>query len=43
MKIAVIADIHSNLEALTAVLKAIESQRVDAIYCLGDIVGYGST
>ena len=41
MKIAVISDIHSNLEALTEVLKEIESIKVDAIYCLGDIVGYG--
>ena len=41
MKIAVVSDIHSNLEALTEVLKEIESIKVDAIYCLGDIVGYG--
>ena len=38
---AIISDIHGNLEALQAVLKDIESQRVDDIYCLGDVVGYG--
>lgn len=41
MKIAVISDIHGNLEALTAVLKDIESMKVDRIHCLGDVVGYG--
>lgn len=41
MKLAIISDIHSNLQALTAALKVIEDRKVDAIYCLGDIVGYG--
>jgi predicted phosphodiesterase len=38
---ALISDIHSNLEALQAVLADIEKQNVREIYCLGDIVGYG--
>jgi diadenosine tetraphosphatase ApaH/serine/threonine PP2A family protein phosphatase len=38
---AIISDIHSNLEALQAVLKDIEQQGVCEIYCLGDVVGYG--
>jgi predicted phosphodiesterase len=38
---AIISDIHSNYEALIAVLKDIETQNVEAIYCLGDIIGYG--
>lgn len=38
---AIISDIHSNLEALQAVLADIEKQRVSEIYCLGDVVGYG--
>jgi predicted phosphodiesterase len=38
---AIISDIHSNLEALQAVLADIEAQQVDEIYCLGDIIGYG--
>jgi predicted phosphodiesterase len=42
MKLALISDIHGNLEALTAVLADIEKQAVDKIYCLGDVIGYGS-
>lgn len=42
MKIALISDIHSNLHALTRALSAIEKHKVDEIYCLGDIVGYGA-
>lgn len=38
---AIISDIHGNLPALLAVLAQIEKYGVDAIYCLGDIVGYG--
>lgn len=40
-RIALISDIHSNLPALRAVLQDIEHQRVDRVYCLGDVVGYG--
>lgn len=39
MRIAVISDVHANLHALDAVLGDIGS--VDAIWHLGDIVGYG--
>ena len=42
MKLAVISDIHSNLQALERALEAIDTQEADAIYCLGDIVGYGA-
>jgi predicted phosphodiesterase len=38
---AIISDIHSNLEALQAVLADIEKQGVSDIYCLGDVIGYG--
>jgi diadenosine tetraphosphatase ApaH/serine/threonine PP2A family protein phosphatase len=38
---ALISDIHSNYEALQAVLRDIEQYHVQEIYCLGDIVGYG--
>lgn len=41
MKRALISDIHSNIEALDAVLADIRSQGVSEVYCLGDIVGYG--
>jgi putative phosphoesterase len=40
MKIALISDIHSNLFYLTNVLRKIEQEEVDDIYCLGDLVGY---
>jgi diadenosine tetraphosphatase ApaH/serine/threonine PP2A family protein phosphatase len=43
MRIAIISDIHSNLEALTKALKVIEEKKVGLIYCLGDIVGYGAS
>ena len=42
MRFAFISDIHANLEALEAVLKDIETKKVDEIICLGDIVGYGA-
>jgi predicted phosphodiesterase len=41
-RIALISDVHGNLPALEAVLAAIGEQRVDAIWCLGDLVGYGA-
>ena len=39
MKILVISDVHANLTALEAVLAS--AGTVDAVWCLGDIVGYG--
>lgn len=41
MRIAIVSDIHSNLEALTTVMADIDRAQVDRIYCLGDTVGYG--
>jgi predicted phosphodiesterase len=41
MRRAILSDIHGNLEALEAVLADIDTQQIDEIYCLGDIVGYG--
>ena len=40
MKIAFFSDIHANLPALQAVLKDIDQQKPDVVYCLGDLVGY---
>jgi putative phosphoesterase len=40
MKIALFSDIHANLPALEAYLKSIKEQKPDAMYCLGDLVGY---
>jgi predicted phosphodiesterase len=41
MKIAVISDIHGNMEALEEVFDDIEKSRVDRVVCMGDLVGYG--
>lgn len=41
MKLALISDIHGNLEALQAVLEDIRKQSITDIYCLGDVIGYG--
>lgn len=40
MKIALFSDIHANLPALEAFFADVEQQKPDAIYCLGDLVGY---
>jgi predicted phosphodiesterase len=39
MRVLVLSDIHANLTALEAVLQA--AGDVEAIWCLGDVVGYG--
>jgi diadenosine tetraphosphatase ApaH/serine/threonine PP2A family protein phosphatase len=41
MRIAIISDIHANVEALRKVMERITLLEPDRIYCLGDIVGYG--
>lgn len=43
MRYAVIADIHSNPDALSAVLDDIGSRAVDRILCCGDLVGYNAS
>lgn len=40
-KIAIISDIHGNLEALKTVLKNIKSRGINHVYCLGDIIAKG--
>lgn len=40
--IAIISDLHSNLEAVSAVLRDIDRQKIKTIYCLGDVIGYGA-
>lgn len=42
MRLALISDIHGNLEALQAALDWIQKQTIDEVVCLGDIVGYGA-
>lgn len=41
MTVAILADVHSNLEALTCALDHLTSRGVSRIVCLGDIIGYG--
>jgi len=41
VSIAIISDIHGNLEALIAVLEDIDRRNITEILCLGDIIGYG--
>jgi len=41
MKIALISDVHGNLEALETVLRDSEKQGAEKIHFLGDAVGYG--
>ena len=43
MSWAIVSDIHSNLEALDAVLADLDRLRPDALVCLGDFVGYGAS
>jgi predicted phosphodiesterase len=39
--VAVISDIHGNLHALESVLRSVEAESPDEVWCLGDLVGYG--
>ena len=41
MKYAIVSDIHANIQAWDAVIEDIQKQGVDAILCLGDVIGYG--
>jgi predicted phosphodiesterase len=41
MRLALLADVHANLPALTRVLDLLASDEVDAYLCAGDLVGYG--
>ena len=41
MKIGVISDVHSNIQALRAVLDTFDKEKVDQIICCGDVIGIG--
>lgn len=43
MRLGIFSDTHANLEALTAVVKAYEQEKIDKFVCLGDTVGYGAS
>jgi putative phosphoesterase len=40
MRIAFFSDIHANMPAFEAMLNDMDQQQPDAVYCLGDLVGY---
>lgn len=42
MRYGIFADVHSNLEALDAVIAAYKKESVDVYLCVGDVVGYGA-
>jgi len=42
MRYAILADIHSNLEALQTALDYLTDQKIDKYWILGDLVGYGA-
>jgi predicted phosphodiesterase len=42
MRVAVVSDIHGNRHALEAVLLEVRDARVQEMWCLGDLVGYGA-
>ena len=42
MRVAILSDVHGNIEALEAMLAAMADQQIDKYVCLGDIVGYGA-
>jgi diadenosine tetraphosphatase ApaH/serine/threonine PP2A family protein phosphatase len=43
MRLGIFSDVHANYEALSAVLEAYKTERIDVFYCLGDTVGYGGS
>ena len=42
MRLAIVSDIHANRQAFEAVLEQIHASDCEAIWCLGDVVGYGA-
>jgi predicted phosphodiesterase len=42
MRYGILSDVHSNLEALDAVIKAYQKEGIDKYICVGDIVGYAA-
>jgi diadenosine tetraphosphatase ApaH/serine/threonine PP2A family protein phosphatase len=43
MRIAIFSDVHANIEALSAVMDAYKSEKIDKYVCIGDTVGYGAS
>jgi len=43
MRLGILSDIHSNIEALNASYNALKKTGCDKIVCVGDIIGYGAS
>jgi len=43
MRYGIFSDVHSNLEALDAVIEAYRKEKIDRYLCVGDVVGYASS
>src|SRR3569833_3301770 len=43
MRIGIFSDVHANIEALTAVIDAFKTERIDKYVCIVDVVGYGAS
>ncbi len=43
MRYGIFSDTHANIEALSAVVNAFESEGIDRYACIGDTVGYGAS
>ncbi|MCA9613150.1 MAG: metallophosphoesterase family protein, partial [Myxococcales bacterium] len=43
MRLGIFSDVHANIEAMSAVMRAFEDEEIDEYYCLGDVVGYGAS
>ena len=42
MKIGFLSDIHANLEAAEVAFSVLKREKVEKVFCLGDVVGYGA-
>ena len=42
MRYGIFSDIHSNFEALSAVIRAYQKENINTYLCIGDLVGYGA-
>jgi|YelNatPaOPRAMG01_1025707.scaffolds.fasta_scaffold00119_43 predicted phosphodiesterase len=42
MRYGIFSDVHSNIEALEAVIKAYKKEKIDTYLCAGDVVGYAA-
>src|SRR5262245_35412422 len=42
MRIGILGDVHSNIEALTAVVRCLKAEKIDHWVQVGDLIGYGA-